>query len=172
LAHNSNLQITGIDISEQMLSECAANAALNGREIELINADILKWKTDRTFDAVITNPPYFKGTAAKHGAHHNADLYEWTRACLRRVRPRGYFYIIIDSAVMDKVIAGLHDGKAGDMRIIPLYGAKGCAERVLISARSGANGGAMLLSGLSMNDERVLRDGLTISELSTTIRPE
>ena len=55
---------TGIDVSDKMLAECAKNAELNNRNIELINADIMNWRTPRTFDLVITNPPYFRGTPA------------------------------------------------------------------------------------------------------------
>lgn len=164
LAHNSNLQATGIDISESMLAECAENAKLNGRELELIRVDIFKWKTNRTFDAVITNPPYFKGSAARHNAHHNADIYEWTQKCLKRVRPRGYFFTIVDSAVADQIIAALHAGRAGEIEIRPLFGAKNIAERVLISARLGVKTGTKIFAGRQMNDEMVLRDGLTFGE--------
>jgi len=174
LAHHPDLKITGIDISEPMLGAAAENAGLNGRGVELIRADINTWKTGRTFDLVMTNPPYFKGTPRQgtgneERVHHNADLYKWTRACLKRVKPLGAFYTIVDAAVMAQVIAALHDGKAGDITIIPLLGAKKTAERVLIGAKEGGRGPARLFSGLSMNDERVLRDGLTIDVLSGTV---
>lgn len=169
LAHNPNINITGIDVSDEMLAECAKNAELNARNIELVRADILTWRTGRTFDLVVSNPPYFNGTPAKHNAHHNADLYKWTRACMKRVKPRGYFHTIVDAVAMDKVIAALHDGKAGDIQIIPLFGAKNTAERVLIGARLGVGTGLRLFSGMSMNDERVLRDGLTIDAIFTMV---
>lgn len=164
-----NGNVTGIDISDKMLADAAANAELNGRKIELINADIMTWRTVRTFDLVVTNPPYFRGTAARHNAHHNADIYKWTRACLRRVRPRGCFCTIVDAAVLDRVIAALHDGAAGDIEIIPLFGARRTAERVIIRARLGVRGGARIHSGFDMNDERILRDGLTVDDLFTSI---
>ena len=159
LAHNPNLKITGIDISKQMLDECKKNAEINKRNIELLNTDILNWKTARTFDAVITNPPYFKGTAAKHGAHHNTNLTAWTRACLKRVRPRGYFYAIVDALVIDEIIATLHDGKAGAIEILPLFGAKNTAERVLVRARLGVKTGTKIHAGMQMNDKNILQDG-------------
>ncbi len=170
VALSLNGKITGIDISEQMLLDAAANAELNGREIELIRADIMTWRTARTFDLVVTNPPFFRGTPAKHNAHHNADIYKWTRACLKMVRPRGYFCAIIDAGVLDKTIAALHDGNAGDIEIIPLFGAKNTAERVIVRARLGSRGGVRVYSGFDMGDERILRDGLTIDGLFTNIR--
>ncbi len=159
LEHNPDLQITGIDVSQQMLDSCAKNAEINKQNIELIRADILEWKTSRTFDAVITNPPYFKGSAAKHGAHHNTDLIAWTRACLKRIRPRGYFYAIVDSAAIGEIITACTDGKAGGIEILPLFGAKKHeAERVLISARLGVKTGAKIRAGMMMDDKSVLKD--------------
>ncbi len=159
LEHNPELQITGIDVSRQMLDDCARNTEMNKRKLELIRADILTWKTSRTFDAIITNPPYFKGNAAKHGAHHNTDLTAWTRACLKRVRPRGYFYTIVDSMAIDEIIAACKQGKAGAIEILPLFGAKNNeAERVLISARLGVKTGAKIRAGMQMNDKKILKD--------------
>lgn len=163
LANNPNAQITGLDISDKMLAECQKNAELNNRDIELIQTDINIWKTNRTFDAVITNPPYFKGTPAIHNAHHNADINKWISACLRRIRPRGTFCIIIDAAQIGTAIYEIAK-KCGDINIIPLFGAKQIAERVIIRARVGTHGVSILHHGLSMNYEPVLRDGLTIDD--------
>ncbi|HNY25344.1 MAG TPA: methyltransferase [Alphaproteobacteria bacterium] len=168
LAHNTKTVITGIDVSKTMLDQCYKNTQLNDKNIELLNADIFNWKTNRTFDLVITNPPYFKGTPAKHGAHHNVNISEWIESCIKRVRPRGYFCTIIDSLVVSEVISVLSK-KFGEITIFPLFGAKNTAERVLISARQSVKGGTKLFSGLSMNYKPVLRDGLTIWEALDTL---
>jgi len=160
-AHMPGAAVTGLDTSPEMLAECADNAALNDRRLELINADIATWRTARTFDLVITNPPYFQGTPARHNAHHNADLTVWTRRCLARVRPRGTFVTIVDAAAVATVIAAMHE-KCGDIEIFPLFGAKKTAERTLLRGRVGTRGPSVLHSGLSMNTDVVLRDGLTI----------
>jgi len=164
LHHNSNLQITGIDNSDEMLAECAINTEINFRNMEILNKDIFNWRTARTFDLVVTNPPYFRGMARAGGMHHNADIYQWTRACLRRVRPHGYFAAIIDAAQMDKVIAALYDGNAGAIEIVPLFGMGKTvsAERVLIGAKLGAKSPTIIYAARDINDEKVLRDGLTL----------
>ncbi len=162
--HGANIsEITGLDISQQMLDECAKNAKLNGRDIELINSDIFSWHTDRVFDTVVSNPPYFRGTPAAHNAHHNIDLRAWTRACLRRVRPRGHFYTIVDALVFPDVVE-IMNKVCGDIQIFPLFGGKNTAERVLIAARLGVRGGGIIYSGCSMNNDVILRDGLTIAD--------
>ena len=169
LAHFPKLNITGLDISEDMLKECKKNAALNKAEINLINQDILTWSTTDRFDLVITNPPYFNGTPAEHNAHHNTDIIKWTKRCCARVKPNGYICIIIDALCTDKVIFVLNDKHFGNIQIFPLFGAKNSAERVLIRAKQGVKTGTTLFCGTSMNNDLILRDGLTIDALLATL---
>lgn len=164
LANNPDAKITGIDTSDEMLSACRGNLDLNGTDAELINADINTWRTTRTFDLVITNPPYFNGTPARHNAHHNADLSTWIARCIARVRPMGTFCIITDAATTGLVVSEMAK-KLGDITILPLFGARDTAERVLVSGRLGSRGVSVLHRGLSMNCEPVLRDGLTIADI-------
>ncbi len=163
LAHNPDLSITGIDVSPEMLEFAKQNSELNNRDIELINADITTWRPDRTFDVVVTNPPYFRGTPAKHNAHHNADLGGWVKKCVARTKPNGYFCIITDATTLDIVVSSMVP-TCGDINIFPLFGARDTAERVLIRGRVGSHSGVILHRGLAMNWEPVLRDGLTIAK--------
>ena len=130
-----NLSVTGLDVSEDMLSHAWTNALLNGREIEMIKDSIFDWKTNAAFDIVVTNPPYFSGTPREDDAHHNVDIYEWTRASAKRVTPRGMFYAIAAPDVMDKIIAALVDGNFGGVSILPIATKPDNIERVIISAR-------------------------------------
>ena len=164
LSHKSDIKTAvGIDISQQMLDECAKNTELNKQNIELINADIMSWRTNRTFDMVITNPPYFKGTPAHHNAHHNVDIKNWVKRATARVKPHGTICTIVDSAVIADVVGVLSE-RCGDVTIFPLFSKKSTAERVLISARVGTSGITKIYRGLDMNCDLVLRDGLTIAD--------
>ena len=169
LSRLPNLKVTGIDVSNDMLEICHDNAELNDKNITLINKDILTWSTTDRFDLVVTNPPYFKGTPAKHNAHHNADIKEWIKKAGARVSSNGYFCTIVDAACAGQVISCLHDKKFGDIQIFPLFGAKNVAERVLIRAKNGVKTGTTIYSGTSMNNDSILRDGLTIDALLSTL---
>ncbi len=164
MANNPDAQITGLDTSTEMLDACRQNAELNGVALELINDDITTWRTQRTFDLVITNPPYFNGTPAHHNAHHNANLGLWVAKCIARVRPMGTFCIITDAATFG-ITVGEMAKKLGDITVLPLFGAKNTAERVLISGRLGTRGISVIHRGLSMNTDAILRDGLTIADI-------
>ena len=167
--HRPGIRITGVDISREMLDACADNAALNNCDIELVHADIQTWKTDRTFDLVITNPPYFTGTPARHNAHHNADLGAWMTRAAARVRPHGTLCAIVDAARMADAVAAIA-ARCGDIMILPLFGAnKNVAERVIIRARAGTRGPTRMHAGMPMNCDAVLRDGLTIDAALDTL---
>lgn len=169
LAHNSCIKTAvGIDVSDKMLDECATNAELNCKDIELINADIMSWRTSRTFDLVITNPPYFRGTPAHHNAHHNADIKNWIKCATARVKPHGTICTIVDAGALSDVV-GVLAAKCGDITILPLFSKKNTAERVMIRARVGTRGGATLYRGMNMNCDLVLRDGLTIDAALATL---
>lgn len=168
LARKSDLSITGIDISQEMINAAERNLKLNNFSANLITTDIIKWRTPITFDLVISNPPYFKGTPAKHNAHHNVNLYKWTKKCIARVKPNGYFYTIIDSACCPEVISAINT-VCGEITIFPLFGGKNTAERVLLGAKLGSKGISRLYKGLSMNNEQVLRNGLTIWDTLATL---
>lgn len=168
-AHTPDVKITGLDISDEMLNDCRKNAELNNVNIDLINSDINDFSTSTNFDCVATNPPYFNGTPAKHNAHHNADITNWVKKSTSRVKPGGYFCIISDALVVDKIVSVLNDKHFGNIQIFPLFGAKNSAERVLIRAKQGVKTGLTLFSGTSMNNDAILRDGLTIDSLLSTL---
>ena len=165
LTHIPDAQITGIDISADMLEACQKNIDLNNKQIKLLNEDITKWSTPENYDLVITNPPYFQGTPALHNAHHNIEIYQWTKKCLARVKPNGYFCIIVDAQLVDRVIAVLYDKHMGDVQIFPLFSKKNTAERIMLRAKKCVRTGATYHKGLSMNNNSILRSGLTVDAL-------
>ena len=48
IIHNPNIKLTGLDTSPEMLQDCAINAELNNVSVELINSDILSWRSAYT----------------------------------------------------------------------------------------------------------------------------
>ena len=164
MARVSDINMTAIDISDEMLTAAKENFELNKKKAEFIHADILNWHTNKTFDLVITNPPYFKGTPAHHNAHHNADLATWTRKCIARVKPNGMFATVIAPSEIPTVMHEMTH-HCGDFQILPLFSNKNTAERVLLSARVGRAPGARIFNGISMNCDAILRDGQSVESV-------
>ena len=173
LHHNPDAKITGIDNSQTMLDACLENFALNNKPVKLLAQDIMTWKTPETFDLVITNPPYFTGTPSqKNDAHHNIEIDKWVKRSVARVKPGGYFCIIIDALQFAKVVHILESKRFGDVQIFPLFGAKKTAERVLIRARSGVRTGSTIFAGAPMQSPEILRTGLTVDKLLATLEEQ
>ena len=169
LNSNPQAQITGIDISKELLDICEKNFELNDKQATFINEDILKWSTANVYDLVVTNPPYFKGTPAQHNAHHNVDINNWIKHCTARVKPGGHFCIIGDALITDKIISVLENRHFGNIQIFPLFSGRNNAERVLIRAKQGSKTGTTIYQGLTMNEESILRSGLTIDSILAKI---
>ncbi len=173
-------KITGVDNNVDMLTICQQNADLNERELTLINADILKPKIRDTFDIVVTNPPFFAGASSpnklKSGAHTAIDLYAWTKNCIKRVKPRGYFYTIVDAGGASQIIAACHDSNAFDITVVPLISSvkTGVAERILLRARLGVKSPSKFYAGIIVHNddhsytatsEHILRDAGNLDDL-------
>ena len=92
------------------------------------------------------------------------------KRCCARVKPNGYICTITDALRIDEIISILNNKHFGDIQIFPLFGAKNSAERVLIRAKQCSKTGATLFCGTSMNNDMILRDGLTIDTLLATLK--
>ena len=53
-----NAKVSALDISKDALEVAKENAKLNNVSIEFIHADILKYKSDKEYDIIVSNPPY------------------------------------------------------------------------------------------------------------------
>ena len=53
-----NSKVTALDISSDAIKVAKENAWLNNVNIEFINADVFKYKSDKKFDIIVSNPPY------------------------------------------------------------------------------------------------------------------
>ncbi|MDA8692676.1 methyltransferase [Saprospiraceae bacterium] len=79
--------ITGVDIDEGSYEEALFNVNHNSftKSINIVHTDVRSWKSEKTYDHVITNPPYFsngtlpdnnKLSLAKHtGSLNTKDLW-------------------------------------------------------------------------------------------------
>ena len=53
-----NAKVSALDVSEDAIEVAKENAGLNNVNIEFINADIFKYKSDKKYDVIVSNPPY------------------------------------------------------------------------------------------------------------------
>lgn len=142
-----NVKITGIDIQNEMLELAKQSCIENGFDdrIELINENILnpsKQFKEKSFDIVITNPPYYKGQSCsdkiKAIAHNETgiDLKDWILSSVKRLNATGTFIIIHKADRLDDIIYSLKKANMGKIEIFLLYSKKGeIANRVIVRAK-------------------------------------
>ncbi len=157
------LQAHGLELQAGYAELAERNARDNGLEMTIHPGDLLAMPRvlrALDFDHVFANPPFYPRNAAsgpkdsgRDTAHREGEarLEDWIVIGLRRLKPRGHFTMIHRSERLGDILAGLQ-GKAGDIRILPLVAREGQdARRVIVQARKGAAGPLRLLSPLVLH---------------------
>lgn len=161
LARLPKLQVSGIELQNELADIAVVNAKLNGRKIDITCGDITK--TDMSefsekFDYVISNPPFFKGQKSPYEtldlAHREiVPLEKWLNFCLRALKPKGMINIIHEASRLADILAYFKN-RAGGAEIIPIYSsATGEAIRVIVRAVKGSRAGSKILPGFVMHEK-------------------
>ena len=174
----SGLDAFGLEIQTNYADLARRNATDNGLEYSVFTGDLLDMPEPiRTsaFDHVFTNPPFYDVAASSAPKDRGRDvahrigealLEDWISVGLRRLKPRGYFTIIHRAERLADILGALQ-GKAGDVRILPLCAREGrSAGRVIVRARKGAAGPLELLAPL------ILHEGTAHSKDEDSFRPD
>lgn len=161
----SGLSITGIDREEVYIEHAKKNLLLNGADnIDFRHISLIDFKSEKGFDHVVTNPPFFE-----HGAHlssasgiragalgHTADnmtLKKWIENCRRLLKPEGTLTLIHQAEELDDVLSALN-GDFGAVEIIPLWPkVRREAKRVIVRALKGRKTGSKLMAGLVLHED-------------------
>lgn len=140
-----SVHVTAIDIDEAATKLAAENYQANGINAKVICNDVSDFPlTGERFDAVITNPPFFKpGTGRKSplksiARHENVELSTWISFCIKRLKPNGRFYIIHTSDRIQDILVALHayHSYVGGITIEPIsFKQNADPKRVIITAQ-------------------------------------
>jgi tRNA1(Val) A37 N6-methylase TrmN6 len=165
LAHRyPNIQITGLELQPELVELNQQNILLNeAGHVQVFQGNVLappKELVPNSYNHVTTNPPYFEygsraysEDASKMLARHQSeiDLAQWIEACVRMVKPRGYFTMIHRSDRLDDILMELKK-KMGGIKIFPLWPtAEEPAKLVLLQARKGVKTPCQLLPGIVLH---------------------
>jgi tRNA1Val (adenine37-N6)-methyltransferase len=153
----SGLKLVGIELQAAYAALARQNATANALDFEVIEADLRAPPAGlraRSFDHVLTNPPYFtpnSGSAASDPGRETAQretlpLGYWVAAGLRRLKPAGFLTLIQRADRLGEILTALTPA-AGSIAVLPLAARLGRpAGRVLVQARKGAKGPLHLLA--------------------------
>ncbi|MFQ5347337.1 MAG: tRNA1(Val) (adenine(37)-N6)-methyltransferase [Rhodothalassiaceae bacterium] len=159
------VEVTGIEIAADLVAIANRSAALNGLadRVRFLEGDI----TERPlalgrgqFDHAFANPPYLSAARSSPPPHRGrarayvggrAGLADWIDFCLDMVREKGGVTFVHRVDHLDAILARLH-GRAGEIVVCPLWPREGVpAKRILVHARKGMRGGAMMVPGIVLH---------------------
>lgn len=124
--HLPHLDISSIDISSAALKVATENMQLNKVDINLIEADILNYSTNKMFDVIVSNPPYIR-ELEKADMHENVLTHEPNTAlfvsdenplifynaiadfALNNLNPNGYLFFEINEYLWEETLQLLID---------------------------------------------------------------
>ncbi|MDP4004283.1 tRNA1(Val) (adenine(37)-N6)-methyltransferase [Methylobacterium sp. NEAU K] len=152
---------TLVERDPELAARARANAALNGIDAQVIEADVLGSAAERraaglrpdSFDLVLTNPPFFAEGAHRPSPHPGratahalpeGGLDRWIRACTAILRPGGRLGLIHRADALPACLDALK-GRYGGIEIRPVQArAETAAIRVLIAATRGSRAAVSL----------------------------
>ncbi len=179
-----NVIVTGVELQQELAGLCRQNLAANKLDGEVLEADVNDLPQalrERSFDHVLTNPPFFDVSAGSPAAHEGRELGRrtavsvetWLGVALRRLKPEGTLTLINRIEQLPACLAAV-EGRAGAIRVLPLSARIGKpAKLFLLKARKGAKTPMTLLHPLVLHDgEEHVQDGDSYSEIAKSVLRE
>ena len=177
------VQLTALEIQENLVQLIQENAELNDRKITVIRMDLFQQidpLKDKQFHHVVTNPPFYDTTGAARSNKEQAtaymanfDLDKWLVYCLKHIRAKGTFTMIHRPEMLGEILMILEQ-KLGGIEIIPIYSKAGqTAKRVIIRGQLGSNKSTSICPGIVLHTQddkptssatRLLKKGVSLYE--------
>ncbi|SMX42721.1 tRNA1(Val) (adenine(37)-N6)-methyltransferase [Octadecabacter ascidiaceicola] len=160
------LTLFGAEIQPHYAELCRKNAAANGIDAQISTADLRALPQDitaRTFDHVITNPPYFERTAGKASPRADRDIAfagdtsmkDWLDAATRRLKPKGWLSMIQKADRLPDVLNAI-DTRLGDVAVYPISGRiNRPADRFILRTRKGTRGPFKLHAPIALHEGEI-----------------
>jgi tRNA1Val (adenine37-N6)-methyltransferase len=147
LARDFNIELTQVEKQETFAKYTQKNADVNGLKTDLEHSDFLEFESDKKFDTIVSNPPFYHGGVYQSDdemrmiARYNEYLpiVPFIQKVTKMLTPRGRFIFCYDPQVLPELFSALSDAKfkVEDIRFV--YPKEGkMASLVMIHARKGS----------------------------------
>ena len=175
------VEVTGVELQPDLAELARRNLEVNGLKGEVLTANaaaLPKAFRSRTFDHVMTNPPFFRrhsGSNAQDegretGRGETMALADWVDVGLRRLKPGGTFGLVNRIERLPDCLSAISE-RVGDIRVLPLAARQGRkAKLFVLKGKKGAKGEMALLSPLVLHEGAAHdRDGESYTREAQTI---
>jgi tRNA1(Val) A37 N6-methylase TrmN6 len=162
LAREFRANFDAIEKQKIMYEYALKNQAINKIAINFINEDFLQYYTEKRYDFIISNPPFYK--VDRHQSkneiiniaryEHHLPLEQFIQKVSQLLKPRGYFIFCYDAQHSSEVIALLQEKKL-QVELLQFLHPKinKNASLSLIAARKGSKANTKVLAPFVVFDE-------------------
>lgn len=178
------VEVAGVELQPELADLARRNLAANDMTGEVITADagdLPATLRARSFDHVLTNPPFFDAAKVRPSEEESRDtgrriqmsMRSWIDIALRRIRPGGTLTLVNRIEQLPICLSAL-DGRAGAIRLLPLAPRSGRpAKLFLLSAQKEARAPMSLLAPLTLHEgAEHVNDGDNYSEIARSVLRE
>ncbi|MDR2794781.1 MAG: methyltransferase [Holosporaceae bacterium] len=160
---NPSATITAIDVDPDICDICLRNARENSINLDVVNIGIENFHGNqfyngKTFDHIVTNPPFFSRESSRISDarllanFETIKLSDWISFCLRKLKNGGMLHIIHHASRISDILSSL-DKKVGSIEIIPIFPKKNMdAIRIIVHGKKGSRKSTKITSGLILHD--------------------
>ncbi len=157
LARDFDLKATLVEKQPMMVSYAKKNAEINKIDADIHLADFLEFESEKRFDCIVSNPPFYHEGVIKsedphlHACRYNSHLppKPFFAKAKRLLKPRGHLYFCYDASQIGEISTALSDASltVEHMRFVHPKRERG-AKLVMIHARSGSKAKCSVLPPL------------------------
>ncbi|MDR2681575.1 MAG: methyltransferase [Holosporaceae bacterium] len=161
---NPSASVTAIDIDADICDICRCNAAENSLEIDVLNVGLENFHenlshSEKNFDHVVTNPPFFSRESSRISNtkllanFETLKLSDWLSLCVKKLKNGGRLHIIHHASRVGDILSSL-DKKVGALEITPIFPKNGMdAIRVIVQGQKGSRKSTKITGGLVLHDK-------------------
>lgn len=151
--------ITGIDCQEENVAYAKENAQNNGSKCQFICGNIKTYKFEKSFDHVMSNPPFFEAHKINFPKNehkslsnvlHDITLEEWLSFCIKNAKT--WVTIIHLPEYLDQILTQFSK-QLGGIKVYPLW-SKNKAKRVIVQGKKNSKAPLILHQGLILQNEK------------------
>lgn len=164
---NPNLHLSLLDIQEENIKLIEKNLKENSLQAELFHHDFKDFVSEKKFDFIISNPPFYRQGAQKSENFHkmmskNAEFLPlplFLKKVNSVLKPRGVLYFCYEALALSELCFLLENFKLKPTKIRTVYSKKNTSARLLlIKAQKSSKSVCELLPPLFVCDEKGLSE--------------
>jgi len=168
LSRDFSIETMIIDKQEKMLNYAKHNYAINKLEVKSHLGDFTEFKTDKKFDFIVSNPPFYDSNVQQSkNTHlniaryaHHLPIVDFIAKVKKLLKPRGWFVFCYDAKQIDLLLHHLKINGINPEKIQFVHSKLDRESKlVMIAARMNSRSMTQILPPLVVfNDESIYRE--------------